>query len=224
MESVGSQRIADELRLRIRSGVLRPGDLLPSEGDLMAQYGISKATTSRAMGILRGEGLIISHQGKGTFVRGFRRYDREGTRTRLSSPAPAEAPPVQVLDLLLAEEVAASSDVAGHLEADPGTLLIHRSYLVSLDGEPAQVVDVYSFADANSAPGEASTRAREFLVGRMPTPDEVELLDLLPGTSVIEVTRVVYAGRRPVELMIWLFDAARHRFVYDISPACNDAK
>ncbi|WP_312923564.1 UTRA domain-containing protein [Thermocatellispora tengchongensis] len=64
--------------------------------------------------------------------------------------------------------------------------------------------------------GTPLTGAVEELVSRMPTPAETELLHLPPGTPVVELTRVIHAGERPVEVTLWLFDASRHRFVYEV--------
>ncbi|MBR7830252.1 GntR family transcriptional regulator [Actinospica sp. MGRD01-02] len=72
----GSQRtepsyrlIAADLRAKIESGELAPGDALPSEAVLTAQYGVSRGTTRQAFLELQAAGLIEAAQGKGRFVR-----------------------------------------------------------------------------------------------------------------------------------------------------------
>ena len=47
---------------------LRPGDMLPSERQLCADYGVSRITVREALGQLVSEGLLVRTQGKGTFV------------------------------------------------------------------------------------------------------------------------------------------------------------
>ena len=44
------------------------GDLLPSEGEIEAQYGVSRITVRKAIEELSREGIVIKKQGKGTFV------------------------------------------------------------------------------------------------------------------------------------------------------------
>lgn len=55
-------RVAEALRLRVQG--MKPGELLPTQADLMAEYQISQATVERALGRLRREGLIHRMAGK----------------------------------------------------------------------------------------------------------------------------------------------------------------
>ncbi|MEU4247770.1 GntR family transcriptional regulator [Amycolatopsis sp. NPDC026612] len=63
------QQVAAVLKAAIVTGKLRPGDRLPSYTDLASQYGVAPMTAQKAVGLLRDEGLVISRQGKGSFVR-----------------------------------------------------------------------------------------------------------------------------------------------------------
>jgi GntR family transcriptional regulator len=62
------QQIADELRRNIDSGELAPGEKLPTEDELIAQYHASRNTVRGAIGQLAVSGLVITMHGKGTFV------------------------------------------------------------------------------------------------------------------------------------------------------------
>lgn len=68
-------QVAEHLRQRIYSGELRPGDKLPSEAGLIELFDVSRVTARGAIKDLQAEGLIVTRQGKGSFVR-----DREATR------------------------------------------------------------------------------------------------------------------------------------------------
>src|SRR5918998_5034335 len=72
-------QIADDLRERILSGQLAAGQKLPSESDLMRDYDMSRTVAKMAIGVLRSEGLITSHPGKGSFVREARQVRRLGS-------------------------------------------------------------------------------------------------------------------------------------------------
>ena len=63
------RRIVSDLREQVLSGQRAPGDRMPSESELSATYHTSRPTVRRALAVLRGEGLIVTGQGSGTFVR-----------------------------------------------------------------------------------------------------------------------------------------------------------
>ena len=62
------QRIAADLRARIESGDLAPGDMVPSLARITQEYGVSKGTAVKALAVLREEGLTRTVPGWGTFV------------------------------------------------------------------------------------------------------------------------------------------------------------
>ncbi|MQA26034.1 MAG: GntR family transcriptional regulator [Micromonosporaceae bacterium] len=63
------RQIADQLRTAIESGQLAPGAQLPPVSALTEEYGVSPNTAKSALAALRDEGLIVSRQGKGSYVR-----------------------------------------------------------------------------------------------------------------------------------------------------------
>lgn len=67
------------LREEIERGVYKPGDRLPSELELIRQYGISRITVRQALNELEAEGLIVRRHGKGTYV-AERRIEQELVR------------------------------------------------------------------------------------------------------------------------------------------------
>ena len=56
------------LREKIVSGKFVAGDKLPTESELIQQYGVSRITVRQALTVLAEEGLIERRQGRGTFV------------------------------------------------------------------------------------------------------------------------------------------------------------
>ncbi|MDO5714009.1 MAG: GntR family transcriptional regulator [Tissierellia bacterium] len=64
------EQIKDQLKEKIISGVLSPGEKLPSIRLLAKELRISVITTKRAYDELEKEGFITSVQGKGSFVAG----------------------------------------------------------------------------------------------------------------------------------------------------------
>lgn len=62
------RQLASHLRDRIAAGEFRAGRL-PSEQDLMAEYGLGRHTVRRALGVLQADGVIIVQHGSPTRVR-----------------------------------------------------------------------------------------------------------------------------------------------------------
>ncbi len=63
-----SAYVYDELTQRIARGDLAPGTRLPSELELAAEIGVSRATLRDALRILEDDGLVRRIQGSGTYV------------------------------------------------------------------------------------------------------------------------------------------------------------
>ena len=70
VKSSVSQQVFDQLREQILAGDWTPGDKLPSENELAAQFGVSRVTVRNALHKLSGLGLLETHFGEGSFVRG----------------------------------------------------------------------------------------------------------------------------------------------------------
>ena len=63
------QQVANALRAAILTRKFAPGDKLPSQGELATNYGVARMTVQQSLRILRDEGLIVSRQGSGVYVR-----------------------------------------------------------------------------------------------------------------------------------------------------------
>jgi DNA-binding transcriptional regulator YhcF (GntR family) len=62
-------QVAAAIRRRIATGALRPGDRVPSTRQVVRDFGVAMATASRALAVLRDEGLVVTRPGSGTVVR-----------------------------------------------------------------------------------------------------------------------------------------------------------
>lgn len=60
--------IINALQQRINNGTYPPGGRLPSESDLIREFGASRPVVVRALDLLRQDGWIESRQGKGRFA------------------------------------------------------------------------------------------------------------------------------------------------------------
>jgi DNA-binding GntR family transcriptional regulator len=64
-----SGQIRDDLSGRIRSGVFKVGDKIPSLRALAEEYGVAELTVHSAIRELQHAGVLESSTGRGTFVR-----------------------------------------------------------------------------------------------------------------------------------------------------------
>ncbi len=61
-------RLGQQLRERVASGALKPGEKLPTVAELRVQFGVSVTTLDKVLTALEQEGLITRSQGSGIYV------------------------------------------------------------------------------------------------------------------------------------------------------------
>lgn len=60
--------LVEELKRRILSGEIAPGDKLPAESSLVDEFGVSRTVVREAVSRLQAAGLVETFQGRGSFV------------------------------------------------------------------------------------------------------------------------------------------------------------
>src|SRR5260221_8638072 len=60
--------VVSKLQQQLSLGEYQPGQKLPSEPELMRQFGVGRSTIREAIRILANTGLVSVQQGSGTFV------------------------------------------------------------------------------------------------------------------------------------------------------------
>jgi GntR family transcriptional regulator len=61
-------QVADAIAARIDAGDLPPNRPIPSENQLVQEYGVARGTARKAIQLLRERGLVITVVGRGTYV------------------------------------------------------------------------------------------------------------------------------------------------------------
>ena len=218
------KQIADRLRSAINDGVYKPGELLPSEHELAAEYGVARGTARQAIMLLRNEGLIDAVHGLGCFA-------REPEPVQRLRPGGQSAdweiideledddernPIAEALTMSFAttqlERARPPAEVAKlmGLEADAEVLV--RGWEASHQGNVRTIASAYTRWDVAtqarlieiesgpavylmlSASGYQIARITEEVSARMPTTAEAQRLDLGPGVPVLSVQRVNYTA------------------------------
>ncbi|OEV04005.1 hypothetical protein AN219_37555 [Streptomyces nanshensis] len=200
------ERIAAELRRRIKAGELSPGEQLPAETELAVQYDVSMPTVRHALELVRDEGLVEKRHGVGTFVRPMPR--RITYISSWHSPD-SRRPDIDLQVRVNVTEVAAHGELTSLLRVPDATPLAEFVYRSWHDEEPYSLAHIYvpcSVAELgpsreSRSPWGDDIRARLLIAGvrlagtvervtaRMPTPEEAQTLQLPTRASVLAVKR-----------------------------------
>ncbi|MGW7457039.1 GntR family transcriptional regulator [Streptomyces sp. NPDC054797] len=212
-------QIADDLGQQIKNLVLRPGEQVPSESELMERYGVAQGTVRKAMTELRTTGLIVTHHGKGSYVRSrppvqrksserFRRSHRTAGKAAYLAEA-EQSGSVPSVRVLYVGPIEAPEDIAERLSVSPGTKVLARRRLYFSDGIPTEEATSYLPWDISKDipelfeenPGGGGIYARleehghtlaefaETVRVRLASKAEIAALSLSPGSPIIHLTR-----------------------------------
>ncbi|KUN22515.1 GntR family transcriptional regulator [Streptomyces corchorusii] len=116
------QQIADTLRERIRAGVLRVGERLPTQADLAEEFGVERGTVRQALRVLHEDGLLSNVS--------------KGSPPRVAEPGPAREEPQPTMVALAPRLTDAFA--APHVRID-AVCLTAQSLIPAL-GEPLRLI------------------------------------------------------------------------------------
>jgi len=223
-------QVVAEIKKRIERGVYPPGSLLPSEHQLVAEFGVSRPTIVRSLSVLRQDGWIDTQQGKGSFVRG-RPALAEAERTRPAHDV-MELPEVELSGQLVQAGVKlAPRHITALLGLDPGARAFVRQRLLTDDGEPVELASAWLPLELASGTDLASPdllsqsirhhlqdrkkirfdHAVEQITARCPNGEEAELLAITPGSPVLSVLVTAYdATGRAIQVSDLVLPGQRH--------------
>ncbi|GGP90028.1 GntR family transcriptional regulator [Streptomyces melanogenes] len=239
------KQIAAELRALILSGDMAPESKVPSVRDLIAKYGVVNQTVQRALKLLKDEQLLVGKAGSGVFVRGTTQQVIDPAS--YMPPSPDGAPYSWVTEaakrnqhgsteLLDVAEVEPPAQVAEVFGLAGGGTAVMRYRLMLLDGEPAELI--HSYYPQDIARGTALAHRRRIKGGsptlladmghppkdavdrvsvRVPTPEEVRLLELPEDVPVLRTFRVVTTGTgQPIEVSVMVKAGHLYELQYKI--------
>ncbi|MGW2866433.1 GntR family transcriptional regulator [Streptomyces sp. NPDC001205] len=141
----GYADLAAYFRERITSGELAPGDSLPSVSEICEQFDVATKTVSRALGVLKGEGLVTSRGSLGTVVAkspmvitGTDRLDRMTKNGKRYAPGETSS------GHRVMRRSVADPEICAALEMEPHDEAVIRIRIFRQDNKPTSVgVSVY---------------------------------------------------------------------------------
>jgi GntR family transcriptional regulator len=160
-------RVLEDLRTRIRDGMLGPGARVPSRNAIIARYGVGETAAKHALQVLATEGLIEARAGSGSYVRRvpaprYLEHDRlhfPGSPFGISESADASedqgdgtrTPGRRLSWEHQTEQLIPPPHIALRLALPPGACPVTVTrYLLSADGEPVQLAISYEPAEITS--------------------------------------------------------------------------
>lgn len=130
------------LRGKILRGEWQPGDMLPTEGELLEQHRVSRSTVRQALDMLVNEGLIYRQRGRGTFV-AHPPVEQGLSRIISFTEDMIQRGLKPQTEVLASGLIPAPENIAKALQVEPGEELAHLERLRLADGEPMSVEESY---------------------------------------------------------------------------------
>jgi GntR family transcriptional regulator len=231
--SVWSQQeqIAAWLRDRIINGDYEPGEKLPSHRQLETQFGVATNTVRAAIATLTKERLVIAEHGRGVIVRTHRQLTMR--------PAAYKNPAVSgekhqwlsenekrgmaaKAKLLHVGEVIPPAAVRDVFLLDKGEPALLRRQMLTLDGEPCELVEVYlplSIARGTKLMnnhllrggsgrvledlGYPTVECVDKVSAQLPTPEQYAALQMPTKLPVLRTIRTTFStDQRPIQVEI----------------------
>lgn len=227
------EMLENALRSNLNSGRWRAGDKLPSESELMRQYNVSRTLVRTVLTSLIHDGLIVSRQGKGSFVTtpGIHvhapykekirdQLERQGYVVKTQFFTLHREPTTPKLALIL--KMAAGEEVYVHKHirfVDDQPFSISESYMPTAlfpDLEHQDMTDTPLSEVFDRVYGYTVCSASETLEILYAPKDVAQWLDVAQGFPVLTLEQINYSENNvPFELNRIFFRADRTRLHFD---------
>jgi GntR family transcriptional regulator, histidine utilization repressor len=208
-------RVKQHLMDGLAGGRWPPGALMPSEAELVAEFGVSRMTVSRALRELQTAGLVQRTQGVGTFAAPLHRVSSTLTLHDLHDEIVARGHRHEAVVHLQRSE-AAPAALASQLGVAPGASVFHTLIVHHENGTPLQCEDRYVNPAAAPAYGQADFtqltptqyllqhtalwRAQYTVEATRPTALEAGLLGVAEDTPCLVVVRRTFNRQAPITI------------------------
>jgi GntR family histidine utilization transcriptional repressor len=219
-------QVKEHVVRRILSGDWPAGHRLPSENEMVTQFGISRMTVNRALRELVAERLIVRVQGVGTYVAENKPQSTLVHIGVISAEIRARGHDYRC-EMLAQERLAAPPDVGFWLDLAPSDPVLHTVCLHYENGVPVQLEDRYvnarlvpAFLDrdfSEEPPGEYLTRNVPFdqiehvVDAVLPTGEQARQLAMPAAEPCLLLTRRTWMQDEVVTMVRCWHPASRYR-------------
>jgi len=229
-----------QLKRLIRSDIaargLEPGDRLPGEHELCAQYDVSRTVVRQALLELEHEGVLRRERGRGTFVGDLRSSRGFGGALVGTFEDIQSHEGTQHSHVLRRGIISASDRVAGDLGVAPGTSVVEIERIREVDGAPwaytrtqlpldvgqplldIELEDVSLFGILERRFGIRFERATRSIEADIAEPDIAAALQLGEGAAVLVMRSVSFdVTGRPIERFAGFHRGDRSRLLVEVA-------
>lgn len=226
-------QIAEYLLDQIRARQLLPGEQLPSERELSAQFEVSRMTARQAINYLVNEGVLIVRHGQGTFV-AEPKLTYDAPHLLGFTEAMLRAGKVATSSVLKQQRIAAPEGVCDRLELMIDDEVVQIMRVRRMNDIPLVIETIYvpsaicpglETVDLSSASlytvfehdyGLHLNRASQTLAARAATEFESQWLEVVPGVPIITLEGVTYLDSgQAVECFSAHYRADRFTFAFE---------
>jgi GntR family transcriptional regulator, histidine utilization repressor len=227
-------RILTEVRGRILSGEWPPGQRIPAESELTAQYRCSRMTVNKAMSILARAGLIERRRKAGSFV--ARQRSQSAVLEIQDVKSEIEGVGHTYGYRLLARSVRkATRAEARDIGITPGTRVLALACLHTADDRPfcfeQRTINLDAVPSAETGPFDRRaagpwliehvpwTEARHTISARSADAALAPILDIEPGLACLVIERRTWANGRPITRVTLSYPGPLREVVAMFKPA-----
>ncbi len=226
-------RVKKHLRDGLAAGRWTPGELMPSEAELVGEFGVSRMTVNRALRELQAEGLVDRSQGVGTFAAQLSRLSSTLTIRDLHEEIEARGHRHHA-EVHLKREEKAPRELAQRLGLAPGAPVFHSLIVHHDNGVPLQCEDRY--VNPACAPGYLGVdftrttpthyllevaplwEAQYAIEASAPTAKEARLLGIAPDDPCLVVVRRTASRGVPITLARLVHPGGRYQLEGRFAP------
>ena len=220
----------------LEAGEWRPGQVIPSEQELAARFGVSQGTVRKAIDEMAAENLLVRKQGKGTYVAS---HNDPRALFRFLRLVPLDGdlshPTSVPLDCWRAK---AGQEASRMLAIEPGAPIIIVRRLLQFALKPVGIDEIYLSGETfqgltaevlqswngslyslfETRFGLRMIRAQERIRAVAADRNASEALKVAEGTPLLSVERVTYTyGDKPVEWRRGLYSTAEHFYLNELN-------
>lgn len=209
----------------------KPGEAIPSEGELARRFGVSQGTVRKAIDELAAEHLLVRRQGKGTYVATHHEARAQFRFLRLAPDDDREE--ASESRIVECHRIRSSAEIAALLRLKAGDSVVAIRRVLSFDGRPTVLDDIwlngvvfkgltaeriaayhgplYGLFESEFAT--PMTRAEERIRAIAADADSSRILEVPIGVALLSVERISMTyNEQPVELRRGLYSTATHHY------------